>query len=1373
MCEHSELVAEMPVLEKMSTQERLKLARKRRMQQLKKWNLREKDYNYKKKNNETFGKRSGGNVGVTGGGKRDYKVHFVPSVMLLEAAARNDVEEVRRLLMLGVSPDSTNEDGLTALHQCCIDDSEEMMKILIEFGGNINAQDSEQWTPLHAAATCGLLHLVRYLISKGADLLAVNADGNMPYDICEDEATLDYIESEMAKRGITQEMIDETRASVENRMLADLKKVAESGGDLEFRDVHGATPLHIAAANGYSVVVEFLLDNHVSTDVVDNDLWQPIHAAACWGHPDVLEQLVQAGADLNARTKNGETPLEICEDPESKSKIIDLMGKIECKNSTHYTKSKKCHLQNTRCQKILRTKLTQKSHISRREAQEEFKLLASSFQSGDENEPTDQNHTNNQNNSIVSPVDTIIHNEVNEICLKVKENLSDIGIVNHDTGIDDTKKLRTEQNHRKSLSPIESPKTSNNDRDQTISSRSLRNSNSSSSTTRHTKVSDNMRDYNYPEDSEDSKLSHVLEIYDFPSDIRTQDLVTSLAVFNLRDFDIKWVDDSHALAVFSSQAAAKEAMSMPHHNIRLRPLNEGIKESKVKAQKCADNLLPYKQRPQTSAILARRLITGALGIRSSISSEQRAAEKKRLQEAKVKMCEHSELVAEMPVLEKMSTQERLKLARKRRMQQLKKWNLREKDYNYKKKNNETFGKRSGGNVGVTGGGKRDYKVHFVPSVMLLEAAARNDVEEVRRLLMLGVSPDSTNEDGLTALHQCCIDDSEEMMKILIEFGGNINAQDSEQWTPLHAAATCGLLHLVRYLISKGADLLAVNADGNMPYDICEDEATLDYIESEMAKRGITQEMIDETRASVENRMLADLKKVAESGGDLEFRDVHGATPLHIAAANGYSVVVEFLLDNHVSTDVVDNDLWQPIHAAACWGHPDVLEQLVQAGADLNARTKNGETPLEICEDPELKERIIELRNEMETKKASHSLRLKRSHSQNTRSQSVRRTSIREKSQISRREAREEARLRVESSQNGEDDEDQTQRNNLTNNHNNFAKNLTNSSSTIISNSNDKDEPIVINKVNGFSSPVKGSVSASGHVNNDLINSSSLLPSYGDSLITPEPNKQSSNHQFIESNVVPKQIPSSSSSDYQINLRPLSKDAVVIRNDGYCEKDSIGTESVTNSINDFNSDFDYSRDDQSVIDGIPSGTTSDSLSCRSGYNNNNLINRAIEESSGRSVRQLATSKSNNRNSISSGSSSTTTGNTSNNMLSNESVKVEIHVTVNANPPNNNFGTGTLADLKKHRADLRHRNSLSPGESPKTSNNERDQTIGTRSLRNSNSSSSTTTTTTTNARHLKASYSFQSPPSPSGDLKKFRADPSEVVGEIQNKGCCKLM
>lgn len=45
------------------------------------------------------------------------------------------------------------------------------------------------------------LSVVWFHFSSGADLLAVNGDGNMPYDICDHEATLDYIEYEMAKQG--------------------------------------------------------------------------------------------------------------------------------------------------------------------------------------------------------------------------------------------------------------------------------------------------------------------------------------------------------------------------------------------------------------------------------------------------------------------------------------------------------------------------------------------------------------------------------------------------------------------------------------------------------------------------------------------------------------------------------------------------------------------------------------------------------------------------------------------------------------------------------------------------------------------------------------------------------------------------------------------------------------------------------------------------------------------------------------------------------------------------------------------------------------------------------------------------------------------
>lgn len=174
-------------------------------------------------------------------------VSFENSVVLLEAASRNDILEVADLLSNEnrISPNVCNEDGLTALHQCCIDNKVDMLKLLIESGADVNAEDSDKWTPLHAAATCGHLTLVKLLISHGANLLAVNTDGNMPYDLCDEEECLDYIEYEMSERSITQELIDDIRSFTEKKMLNDLIRIANDGADLEFPGKQGESPVNI------------------------------------------------------------------------------------------------------------------------------------------------------------------------------------------------------------------------------------------------------------------------------------------------------------------------------------------------------------------------------------------------------------------------------------------------------------------------------------------------------------------------------------------------------------------------------------------------------------------------------------------------------------------------------------------------------------------------------------------------------------------------------------------------------------------------------------------------------------------------------------------------------------------------------------------------------------------------------------------------------------------------------------------------------------------------------------------------------------------------------------------------------------------------
>uniref|UniRef100_A0A8C5DB08 R3H domain and coiled-coil containing 1-like n=1 Tax=Gouania willdenowi TaxID=441366 RepID=A0A8C5DB08_GOUWI len=135
-------------------------------------------------------------------------------------------------------------------------------------------------------------------------------------------------------------------------------------------------------------------------------------------------------------------------------------------------------------------------------------------------------------------------------------------------------------------------------------------------------------------DLSEDELSHIVEIYDFPSEFKSEDLIKLFHCYQQRGFDIKWIDDSHALGLFSSSIAAREALRSKHPLMKLRPLSKSSQTVKAKARSCSDYLLPAKERPQTSAALARKLVIGALGVKSTLTKEQRDAERKKLQEAR-------------------------------------------------------------------------------------------------------------------------------------------------------------------------------------------------------------------------------------------------------------------------------------------------------------------------------------------------------------------------------------------------------------------------------------------------------------------------------------------------------------------------------------------------------------------------------------------------------------------------------------------------------------------------------------------------------------------------------------------------------------------
>ncbi|KAG9472442.1 hypothetical protein GDO78_019517 [Eleutherodactylus coqui] len=133
---------------------------------------------------------------------------------------------------------------------------------------------------------------------------------------------------------------------------------------------------------------------------------------------------------------------------------------------------------------------------------------------------------------------------------------------------------------------------------------------------------------------DDLELSHVIEIYSFPAEFKTEDLLRAFASYQKKGFDIKWVDDTHALGVFASPIAARDALNSRNPLVKVRSLSEATRASRAKARAFADCLQPAKDRPETSAVLARRLVISALGVRSTQSRAEREAERKKLQEAR-------------------------------------------------------------------------------------------------------------------------------------------------------------------------------------------------------------------------------------------------------------------------------------------------------------------------------------------------------------------------------------------------------------------------------------------------------------------------------------------------------------------------------------------------------------------------------------------------------------------------------------------------------------------------------------------------------------------------------------------------------------------
>ena len=295
------------------------------------------------------------------------KRKFLP---LHQAIRDGDKDFIEKLFHYKCAPkvNATNKFGLTPLHIAVLRNEEEIVKILISNGANVNAKSSEskllpevdnnvedvrlssfcdkreylRLTPLHLAALNGSVEIAQEFIKNGSNVNEENDMGIRPIECavhsdCKEMISLLIANNakfkqfctptrilEMAaahgKAEILELMLEQkTKIEHDSHCLTDatmngfqyvLDILLNNGVDILKHDSLGIAPIHCAIEEGYFETVQFLLEKGCNPDQYNFDTGQlPLQMAIDDRQLETVELLIKYGADLNYSVDDFGAPL--------------------------------------------------------------------------------------------------------------------------------------------------------------------------------------------------------------------------------------------------------------------------------------------------------------------------------------------------------------------------------------------------------------------------------------------------------------------------------------------------------------------------------------------------------------------------------------------------------------------------------------------------------------------------------------------------------------------------------------------------------------------------------------------------------------------------------------------------------------------------------------------------------------------------------------------------------------------------------------------------------------------------------------------------------------------------------------------------------
>ncbi|XP_059144476.1 ankyrin repeat domain-containing protein 42-like [Physella acuta] len=238
------------------------------------------------------------------------------------AAIRGYENCIEALANNGVSLSSKDTRGQTPLHLAAAHGHSFCLNTILRSGADVSVIDNMGWNPVHSASYHGRLGCLQLLLKWGGSSDNVDNNGNTPAHLAAAEGNLPCLKFLVCNSGNATSVLSarndhgETPKDLAQQFYKDnvLEYIThiEHEQDNPEQEENLSFPAHVAAYSGNLDHLRMLVENGVVNINERDDRGATLaHKAAGQGHINILQWLIEMGANMTITNQAGETPCDV------------------------------------------------------------------------------------------------------------------------------------------------------------------------------------------------------------------------------------------------------------------------------------------------------------------------------------------------------------------------------------------------------------------------------------------------------------------------------------------------------------------------------------------------------------------------------------------------------------------------------------------------------------------------------------------------------------------------------------------------------------------------------------------------------------------------------------------------------------------------------------------------------------------------------------------------------------------------------------------------------------------------------------------------------------------------------------------------------